>query len=141
MPGHANPTGLDRPKGRVSKIQGSVVDVRFPRGALPPINTALEVPRDGGRRLTLEVQQHRDPETVRCVAIHETAGLACGAEVTNSGSPILFPVGDAVLGRLLNVVGETIDHGRATDRGTPPARRSTAVRRRFRRRRQAASFS
>lgn len=121
MPVQRQAERVERPPGRVSQIQASVVDVRFPRGALPEIKTALEVSCDGNRRLTLEVQQHRDPETVRCVAIHETAGLACGTEVANTGEPIRFPVGDAVLGRLLNVVGEAIDHGDPIPSNTPRA--------------------
>jgi F-type H+-transporting ATPase subunit beta len=106
-------------RGRISKVSGSVVDVRFPRGALPKITTALEVLWDGPHRLTLEVQQHPDPTTARCVAIQETAGLACGTEVADSGAPIRVPVGDAVLGRLLNVVGEPIDHGEPLPEDTP----------------------
>jgi len=99
------------PRGVVVQISGSVIDVRFPRGALPRINTALDVRWDGPHRLTLEVQHHIDPETARCVAIQETAGLACGTEVADTGAPISMPVGEAVLGRLLNVVGEPIDQG------------------------------
>lgn len=107
--------------GSVSQISGSVVDVRFPHGHLPPINTALDVNWQGAARLTLEVQQHVDPETVRCVAIQQTEGLACGTTVTDTGGPIRVPVGDAVLGRLMNVVGETIDRGAALPGDTPRA--------------------
>jgi F-type H+-transporting ATPase subunit beta len=97
--------------GTVCHISGSVVDVRFPAGKLPLINTALEVRWSDKNRLVLEVQHHTSTETVRCVAIQETAGLACGTEVVDTGSQITMPVGDAVLGRLLNVVGDTIDQG------------------------------
>ncbi|GAB4538348.1 MAG: F0F1 ATP synthase subunit beta [Roseibium sp.] len=97
--------------GTVCHISGSVVDVRFPPGKLPLINTALDVQWSDKNRLLLEVQHHTSTDTVRCVAIQETAGLACGTEVIDTGSPITMPVGDAVLGRLLNVVGETIDQG------------------------------
>ncbi|WP_137702321.1 F0F1 ATP synthase subunit beta [Marimonas lutisalis] len=100
-----------RVRGSVSRVSGSVVDVRFPAGKLPEINSALEVQWETPKRLTLEVQQHKDVRTVRCVAIQETAGLACGAEVLDTGGPISIPVGEAVLGRLLNVVGDPIDHG------------------------------
>lgn len=96
-------------RGRIIKISGAVVDVRFPKGALPEINTALNILWDGDYTLTLEVQQHVDVETVRCVAIQETAGLACGTEAENTGMPIQVPVGNTVMGRLLNVVGEPID--------------------------------
>jgi len=98
-------------RGVVSRISGSVVDVRFPAGQLPEINAALHVLWDSDRRLTLEVQQHRDVTTARCVAIQETAGLACGTEVADTGGPISVPVGDCVLGRLLNVVGDPVDNG------------------------------
>jgi F-type H+-transporting ATPase subunit beta len=104
-------TTKTKPRGVVSKISASVVEVRFPKGRLPEINTALDVLWDSPQRLILEVQQHRDLRTVRCVAIQETAGLACGTEVEDTGAPITVPVGNCVLGRLLNVVGETIDQG------------------------------
>ncbi len=95
--------------GRVVAVMGSVVDVGFPDGALPPVDTALEVEWDGPHRLVLETQQHVDRETVRAVAMQNTAGLARGAAVRSTGRPITVPVGEAVLGRMLNVVGEPID--------------------------------
>ncbi|EPX84953.1 ATP synthase beta chain [Salipiger mucosus DSM 16094] len=109
------------PSGRavVSAVSGSVVDVRFPPGALPEINTALEVLWDRPEALVLEVQQHVNPCTARCVAIQETAGLACGTEVADTGAPITVPVGDAVLGRMLNVVGTPIDRGPPLPPGVP----------------------
>jgi F-type H+-transporting ATPase subunit beta len=97
--------------GYISHVSSSVVEVTFPDGNLPEVNTALDVLWDRPQRLVLEVQQHASPRTARCVAIQETAGLACGTEVHDAGGPISMPVGDGVLGRLLNVVGETIDHG------------------------------
>ena len=97
--------------GAVSRIDGSVIEVRFAEGDLPEINSALEVQWDRPSKLLLEVQQHADPTHVRCVAIHETAGLACGMPVLATGSPITVPVGEQVLGRMINVVGETIDKG------------------------------
>ncbi|WP_343079957.1 F0F1 ATP synthase subunit beta [Ostreiculturibacter nitratireducens] len=106
-------------RGVVSFATGSVVDVRFPAGELPEINTALEVLWDGPHRLTLEVQHHSDPRTARCVAIQETAGLACGTPVRDTGAPIAVPVGEKVLGRLINVVGEPIDHGAPLDDEVP----------------------
>lgn len=106
-------------RGVVSKISGSVVEVRFEAGELPEINTALEVLWDSKQRLTLEVQQHRDVRTARCVAIQATAGLACGTEVLDTGAPITVPVGDGVLGRLIDVVGDPIDHGPPLPEGTP----------------------
>jgi len=99
--------------GRVTSVNGSVVDIVFPRGALPSINTALEVQWDGPHRLTVEVQQHIDPCTIRGVAMQETAGLQSGVTVQNTGAPICVPTGKSVLGRLMNVVGDPIDHGSA----------------------------
>ncbi len=95
--------------GLVVAVTGSVVDVSFPDGALPSVNTALEVDWDGPHRLTLETQQHLDVATVRTVAMQNTAGLARGVPVRSSGQPIIVPVGDAVFGRMLNVVGEPVD--------------------------------
>lgn len=105
--------------GTVVRIAGSVVDVSFPGCDLPEINTALEVQWDIPQRLTLEVHQHLNSVTVRCVAIQETAALACGTSVLNTGQPINVPVGDAVLGRLLNVVGDTIDKSLPLPSDTP----------------------
>jgi len=97
--------------GTVVRVSGSVVDVAFPADFLPAINHALEVDWDEPHRLVIEVQMHLDSVTIRGVAMQETAGLACGTAVRDSGAPITVPVGPAVLGRLINVVGETIDHG------------------------------
>ena len=115
--GPADPT-----QGVVAKVSGSVVDVRFEHGRLPKINTALRVIWDGPNELILEVQQHPDPQTARCVAIQETAGLTCGAAVENTGAPITVPVGDAVLGRMLNVVGAPIDNGPPFEDDAPRAK-------------------
>lgn len=97
--------------GRVTAVSGSVVDATFPSGALPPINNALEVQWDGPHRLIVEVQQHVDPHTIRGVAMQETAGLQSGVSVRDTGEPIRVPTGRSVLGRLINVVGDPIDHG------------------------------
>ncbi len=99
--------------GRVRHVSGSIVDVDFADAGLPPINTALDVEWDGAWRLTLEIQQHLDPQTARCVAMQETAGLRCGVAARDTGKPILVPAGDAVLGRMVNVIGEPIDRGEA----------------------------
>ncbi len=88
-----------------------MIDVRFPTGQLPKVYTALHVVWDNPSPLTLEVQQHRDTRTARCVAIQETAGLACGTRVIDTGAPITVPVGKCVQGRLLDVVGRPIDNG------------------------------
>ncbi len=107
--------------GRVTSVNGSVVDITFPLGALPPINTALEVRWDGPHRLIVEVQQHVTRCTIRSVAMQETAGLRSGVAVRNTGAPIRVPTGISVLGRLINVVGDPIDHGPDFDSDVPRA--------------------
>jgi F-type H+-transporting ATPase subunit beta len=93
--------------GTIAQIIGAVVDVRF-EGELPPILTALTVD-NAGRSLVLEVAQHLGESTVRTVAMDTTDGLVRGAEVVDTGSPIMMPVGPETLGRILNVVGEPVD--------------------------------
>jgi F-type H+-transporting ATPase subunit beta len=101
--------------GRITQVIGPVVDVEFPAGALPEINTALRVtnPAIDERQwnLVLEVAQHTGESTARTVAMDSTEGLVRGMAVQNTGSPIVMPVGDVTLGRILNVVGETVDEG------------------------------
>src|SRR4051794_36415708 len=101
--------------GTVEEIQGVVIDVHFP-DELPAIYNALEidVPAVEGRdayTLTLEVQQHLGDDRVRAIAMDATDGLTRGAEVRDTGAPISVPVGDKTLGRIFNVLGETIDEG------------------------------
>ncbi|MBI1179281.1 MAG: F0F1 ATP synthase subunit beta [Alphaproteobacteria bacterium] len=95
--------------GRVVAVRGSVVDVRFPAHALPAIDEAVEIQWDRGRPLLAEVQQHLDAGAVRAVAMQSTSGLRRGTPVRASGAPLLVPVGEQVLGRLLNALGETAD--------------------------------
>ena len=109
-------------EGKVKEIIGVVIDVDFAGGELPPIYNALEVteddrPTDG--RLVLEVQQHLGESIVRCVAMDSTDGLARGAKVFDTGAPIQIPVGEQVLGRLLNVIGEPIDGKEALPADVP----------------------
>ena len=94
--------------GTVSAVSGPVIDVRFPEGALPKLREALSVSVDGDKRV-MEVAQHIGGDVARCVMLGGSEGLSRGMPVTASGSPIAVPVGDAVLGRLFNVMGETID--------------------------------
>ena len=89
------------------------------RRCLPPINTALVVAWDRPEPLVLEVHSHVDPATVRGIALQATAGLARGTQVRATGAPISVPVGDAVLGRLLDVVGTLRDRGPALPADTP----------------------
>jgi F-type H+/Na+-transporting ATPase subunit beta len=95
--------------GRILQIIGPVIDVYFESGNLPAINNALELKRQDGSRLVLEVAQHLGESTTRCVAMDSTDGLQRGQEVTDTGGPIKMPVGKATLGRLLNLVGDPID--------------------------------
>ena len=94
-------------KGKVTQIIGAVVDVQFD-DALPEILNALET-ENNGKRLVLEVAQHLGENTVRTIAMDATEGLVRGAVVTDTGAPISVPVGNATLGRIMNVVGEPID--------------------------------
>ncbi|CAN5788172.1 F0F1 ATP synthase subunit beta [soil metagenome] len=100
-------------RGSVVSVRGAVVDVRFDGGALPPINSALLVEWDRPEPLVLEVHGHLDLATVRAISLQPTAGLARHVSVRATGAPISVPVGDAVLGRLLDVVGTVRDRGRA----------------------------
>lgn len=100
-------TGVE---GIVTQIIGAVVDVRFD-GELPEILNALET-ENNGKRLVLEVAQHLGEDSVRTIAMDATEGLVRGQQVTDTGAPITVPVGNATLGRILNVVGEPIDEGK-----------------------------
>src|SRR5690606_36870634 len=94
-------------------IRGVVVDVMFPAGEMPEILDALEIDRENGDVLVLEVQQQLGEGLVRTGAMGSTDGLARGATLRSTGSPIKVPVGPKTLGRIFNVVGEAID-GRPT---------------------------
>ena len=96
-------------RGIVTKISGSVIDVQFPAGSdLPDINHAVEV-RCGDRRILLECNSHIGDSSVRCIALFPTDGLARGAEAVSLDRPVTVPVGEATLGRMLNVIGDPID--------------------------------
>ncbi len=105
--------------GFVEAIRGSVLDVSFLDGALPSIREALEIEMAPGSHVVAEVQSHDDPHTVRAVALEGTSGLRRGARVRRMGNPISVPVGEAVLGRVLNVLGRPIDGGPAIDASVP----------------------
>jgi F-type H+-transporting ATPase subunit beta len=95
--------------GRIKSIIGPVVDVSFEGGKLPEIFNALAVKRPGNTDLILEVQRHLGEDSVRAVSMDSTDGLTRGMEVTDLGTAIVMPTGDAIKGRLFNVVGEAID--------------------------------
>lgn len=103
--------------GRVARVMGVVVDAVFAVGDLPSISSALLVRRPDDSHLVVEVQEHVDPRTVRCIAMSSTTGLRRGMEVIDTGSPIQVPVGDATLGRMFNVLGQPIDEGDPIDDG------------------------
>jgi F-type H+-transporting ATPase subunit beta len=107
-----DPTGApssasNRATGRITQVIGAVVDVKFEEH-LPEILNALET-TNGGNRLVLEVAQHLGESSVRCISMDISEGLVRGQEVTDTGAPISVPVGDATLGRIINVIGEPVD--------------------------------
>jgi F-type H+/Na+-transporting ATPase subunit beta len=94
--------------GKVKQIIGAVIDVQFD-GTLPEIYNALELTKENGEKLILEVQQHLGEDSVRTIAMDGTEGLVRGMQVVDTGIPIAMPVGDAIKGRLFNVTGDPID--------------------------------
>ncbi len=122
--------------GTVTAVRGGVVDVVFPAALLPQIDEALVVEWDRPEPLLLEVHAHLDECHVRAIALHATAGLARGTPVRATGKPISIPVGDALLGRLLDVVGDCRDNGpalpgdlprRSIHRAPPPLEQQSAA--------------
>ena len=107
-----NDPATDLPSGKIVAIAGPVVDVEFPAGAIPEINTALEFDLtigDDEVTVVAEVAQQIGEGRVRAVAMKPTDGLTRGTEVRNTGGPITVPVGDAVLGHVFNVIGQPLD--------------------------------
>ena len=114
--------------GRISQIIGPVVDVAFegPENevVLPSIHDAMQIRRDNGKILIVEVQQHIGENTVRTVAMDSTDGLRRGMEAVSHFSPITMPVGEQIKGRLMNVVGDAIDGMKPLDeKGAYPIHR------------------
>ena len=97
-------------KGRIVQVMGPVVDVVFEDGNLPCIKDALQV-ENNGKTCIMEVAQHLGNDEVRCLMLAASEGLCKDMEVTATGSGIKVPVGEQTLGRLFNVLGETIDNG------------------------------
>ncbi len=97
--------------GKVSQIIGPVVDVEFSgeNNSLPKIYDALEIKKEDGSKLVLEVQSHIGEETVRTISMDSTDGLSRGADATSLDSPIQMPIGEEINGRLFNVIGDAID--------------------------------
>jgi F-type H+-transporting ATPase subunit beta len=118
-------------------VRGSVIDVAVPSGELPAINEALEIGWDRPRPLLVEVQSHLGPTSVRTVALEGSMGLRRGVTVRPLGGPLAVPVGEAVLGRVLNALGDSIDRGppltaevprRPIHRAPPALSRQTSAR-------------
>ena len=103
-------TGGVLKKGKIVQIIGPVVDVQFSEEDLPEIYTAIHVKKKGRNVLVLEVQQHLGENRVRAIAMDSTDGLQRGDKVINTGEPITVPVGEEILGRLINVIGDPIDN-------------------------------
>ncbi len=95
--------------GKIVQVVGPVVDVQFPSEAVPEILHALEIDRDDGQVLTLEVQQHLGEDQVRTIAMDSTDGLTRGQDVRNTGQAIAVPIGPEIRGRLFNVTGRAVD--------------------------------
>ncbi len=109
---------MDKNTGKISAISGSVVDVEFPEGSLPKLRDELIVFL-GREPLVMEVAQHIGRNSVRCIMLASSDGLRLGDEVHATGSGIKVPVGKQVLGRVFNVLGQTIDGGESIPEGTP----------------------
>ena len=95
-------------KGVIHQIIGPVIDVKFNADEMPELNNAIDI-QHGDSRVVAEVAQHMGDDVVRCIALSSTDGLSRGMEAIDSGKPIDVPVGKEVLGRLFNVIGDTID--------------------------------
>lgn len=96
-------------KGKIVQVIGPVIDIRFSSDHLPAIKNAIEIPLENGETMVVEVAQHVGDDIVRCIAMSSTDGLVRHLECIDTGSPIQVPVGDEVLGRMFNVLGQPID--------------------------------
>lgn len=95
-------------KGIINQIIGPVIDIKFAPEDLPELLTAITIEHQG-KNIVAEVSQHIGDDVVRCISLSSTDGLTRGMEAVNTGAPIRVPVGNEVLGRMFNVIGETID--------------------------------
>ncbi|HEV8121892.1 MAG TPA: F0F1 ATP synthase subunit beta, partial [Candidatus Polarisedimenticolia bacterium] len=115
--------------GKVVAIIGPVVDVEFPEGALPPIYNALRITSEGFDvpqpiDVIAEIEQHLGEGRARCVAMEPTDGMVRGMKATDAGGPISVPVGEEVLGRVMNVLGRPVDQmGEIKAKTTSPIHR------------------
>ena len=113
--------GAGKATGKITQVIAAVVDVKFESGHLPAILNALHTENDG-KTLVLEVAQHLGEGEVRTIAMDSTDGLVRGRDVTDTGAPIMVPVGPETLGRIVNVIGEPID-----ERGPIGNKRTAAI--------------
>ena len=112
---------MEKHLGKVIQVIGPVVDVEFPPEKLPEIYNAIKIQGQSGElqvRITAEVMQHLGDNTVRCVAMSSTDGLTRGMEAIDTGAAIRIPVGEGTLGRIFNVLGETVDNDPAEVQAT-----------------------
>ena len=100
---------LEQNKGIITTIIGPVLDIRFEAENLPALRNAIEI-TNGDKKVVAEVAQHLGDDIVRCIAMSSTDGLERGQEAIDTGGPITVPVGEEILGRLFNLLGETIDN-------------------------------
>ena len=104
-------------KGKIVQVIGPVVDIEFPAGELPSILNAVTIKGTVGEDikidLVVEVMQHLGDSVTRCIAMSSTDGLTRGMEAEDTGHPIMVPVGTECLGRVFNVLGQTVDHNPA----------------------------
>ncbi|MBO5011020.1 MAG: F0F1 ATP synthase subunit beta [Elusimicrobiaceae bacterium] len=96
--------------GKVIQVIGAAVDVQFEQQHLPAIENAVEIEMEGGAKIVAEVAQQMGDGIVRCVSLESTDGLQRGAKAVDTGAPLQVPVGEACLGRLMNVLGKPQDH-------------------------------
>lgn len=96
-------------KGKITQIIGAVLDIEFEKDKLPSLYNAIEIQKKDGSKVVAEVMQYIGKNTVRCVAMSATDGLTREMEAIDTGAPIKVPVGEAALGRVFNVLGDTID--------------------------------
>lgn len=95
--------------GQITRINGPVIEARFPEGKLPNVLHALTIEHEG-KKIVVEVEQQIGNNEVRCIAMNSTDGLSRGMEVTDTGAPISVPVGEETLGRMFNLLGEPLDN-------------------------------
>ena len=105
---------MSKNTGVVAQIMGPVLDIRFPDGQLPELLNAIEI-HDGEHSVVAEVAQHIGDNVVRCIAMSSTDGLRRGIEAVDTGAPISVPVGENCLGRVFNLLGQTIDDGQQVE--------------------------